>query len=65
MKTLNFEQMENLSAGNSCDALQSPAVATIAVIAGIGSCFGPIGLAIFGPTSLGLSIGAAICAHQR
>ena len=62
METLNFEQMENLQGGNGCDALNSPAVKTIALIAGVVSCFGPVGLAIGGPTALGLSVGAVICA---
>jgi len=65
MKKMNFEQMENLQGGSTgCDALNSPAVKTIALIASVVSCFGPIGLAIGGPTSLGLAAGAVICAAK-
>lgn len=40
------------------------ALNTIAFVAGVGSCFGPIGLAIFGPTAIIVSGISLACAYS-
>jgi len=65
MKTLNFEQMENLQGGD-CDAFKKnqKALSIIGVVTCVASFTNPITALIVGPTSLGLAVGAVICAYQ-
>jgi len=62
MKKLTEEDLEDLNGSGLCD--HGKLISTIGLIAGIGSCFGPVGLAIFGPTSLGMSIAGVYCAFN-
>ena len=59
MKTLDFQQMEMIEGGTACEA-----VAVIGTIAGIASMFGPVGLAIAGPTAVGMGVASIICAFK-
>ena len=63
MKKLTEEDLQELNGANGCDDFHahSKLVNRVALIAGIGSCFGLVGLAICGPTSLGLAAIAVIC----
>nr|WP_321374947.1 hypothetical protein [uncultured Bacteroides sp.] len=60
LQEMNIKEMNEVNGGWT----RRQALATINVIAGIGSCFGPVGLAICGPTAIGLAIGEAICAYR-
>lgn len=48
--------------GGGCSATANKYIASIGLAASIGSCFGPIGLALCGPTALGMGIAGVICA---
>ena len=37
---------------------------TAGLVAGVGSFFGPVGMAIFGPTTIGISVIYAVCAYR-
>lgn len=63
MKALGLEQMEFIEGGGCSDGANK-FIATVGLVAGIGSAFGPIGLAIFGPTALGMGIAGTICAYR-
>lgn len=63
MKALELHQMEQIEGGNNCDEAEL-FLATGSLIFGVASAFGPIGLAIAGPTSLVLAIGALACAIE-
>ena len=61
MKTLSFEQMENVQGGKA-SASACKAMSTIAYVAGIGSFFGVAGALIFGPTTLVIGgVALAVC----
>lgn len=62
MKNLSLEQMEKVEGG--CSGNQEKAMAIIGLVAGIGASFGPVGLAIAGPTAFGIAIGAVFCAFN-
>ena len=66
MKTMNFEQMENLQGGD-CEAFRKnqKALSVIALVSGVASSLCPIAALIAAPTSLGLSVGAVICAFEK
>jgi len=63
MKALEVHEMEVI-AGSGCDEDVDKALATIGFIAGVGSTFGPIGLAIFGPTALAVGVASLACAYS-
>ena len=63
MKALELNEMEEII-GGGCSDTANRAIATIGFIAGVGSAFGPIGLAIFGPTALGMSVAGLYCAYS-
>ena len=62
MKKLSKEDLEDLNGAGLCD--HGKLISTIGLIAGIGSSFGLVGLAIFGPTSLGMGIASVYCAFN-
>lgn len=62
MNTLTFEQMEKMEGG--CSAKAQKFIATVGLTASIGSAFGPIGLAIFGPTALAMGVASLACAFK-
>jgi len=62
-RKLSLKEMEIVEGG--CSATANKAIATIGAIAGVGSCFGIIGLALFGPTAIGCSIASMVCAYQE
>lgn len=62
MNTLTINQMEQMEGG--CSAKAQKFIATIGLAAGIGSAFGPIGLAIFGPTALAMGVASVACAFK-
>lgn len=53
--------MEDLD-GGECSESDEQTIATIGAVASAASCFGPIGLAIAGPTALGMAISFLVCA---
>ncbi|HPW71788.1 MAG TPA: Blp family class II bacteriocin [Bacteroides graminisolvens] len=57
MKTLSFEQMENVEGGKRASQSACRAMNVVAYVAGIGSFFGVPGALIFGPTAV--VVGAA------
>lgn len=63
MERLEFHQMESIHGGNNC-AEAERFIATVGLAASIGASFGPIGLAIFGPTALVMGVAAVACAYS-
>ncbi|MDX9880761.1 MAG: hypothetical protein RBS73_01770 [Prolixibacteraceae bacterium] len=63
MKEMSFERMEEVN-GGGCSKETEQVIATIGFIASVASAFGPIGLAIAGPTALGMGIGSLVCAFR-
>ncbi len=63
MKKMKFDQMVSIEAGG-CGAAADKFIAVTGFIAGVASCFGPIGLAIAGPTALGMGIASIACAWK-
>lgn len=63
MKTLSLEEMEEVT-GGGCSESANQFITTAGFIAGIGACFGPVGLAICGPTALGMGIAGMVCAYN-
>lgn len=63
MKKLSLTQMENLEGGklSSCGYAANVSIASIGLVASVGACFGPIGLAIAGPTALGMGVFGLVC----
>lgn len=51
-------------AGGGCSKKAQKFISTVGVAAGIGSAFGPIGLAIFGPTALVMGVASVACAFK-
>lgn len=64
MKTLNIEQMENID-GSGCSDNANKVIATVALVSGIGSFFGPVGALVFGPTAVVSSILGVACAYSE
>ncbi|HPR31105.1 MAG TPA: hypothetical protein PLK12_03375 [Prolixibacteraceae bacterium] len=62
MNVLSFDQMENIE-GNGCSTGATRFIATVGLVAGVGSAFGPIGLLIFGPTALAMGVASVVCAY--
>jgi hypothetical protein len=62
MKTLELRQMENIEGG--CSDTANRFIAWTGFIAGVAASFGPIGLAIAGPTALGMGVASIICAYR-
>ena len=62
MKEMSFEQMESLNGGGECSDSAEKFIATVGFATSVGSCFGPIGLLICGPTALGMGILSMYCA---
>ena len=63
---LSIYEMQEVQAGlnkESC-AKAEKFLAVAGLVSTIGSCFGPVGLAIFGPTSLGIGVIATACAFS-
>jgi len=65
MKTLSFEQMENVQGGAACSEKTTKAIAVIGLVASVGACIPGAGLLIFGPTALGMGIASTVCAYKK
>ncbi len=63
MKKIELSQMEIIEAGG-CGATADKFIAVTGFIAGVAASFGPIGLAIAGPTALGMGIASIVCAWK-
>lgn len=63
MKKLELNQMADVS-GGGCGEKADRAIAILGLISGIGAAFGPIGLAIAGPTALGMGVMSVFCAFR-
>ncbi|SMO69280.1 hypothetical protein [Gracilimonas mengyeensis] len=55
MNALDITEMEKINGGDRCDDAEK-FIATVGLVASIGASFGPIGLAIAGPTALGMGV---------
>lgn len=64
MKKMHFNQMEVIEGGAPCSSTANKFIAVTGFIAGVASSFGPIGLAIAGPTALGMGVASIICAWK-
>lgn len=64
MKKMELNQMEQITAGG-CGDTADKAIATIGFVASLASLAGPIGLAIAGPTALGMGFFSVICAYRK
>jgi hypothetical protein len=62
MNSLSLNQTADIS-GGGCSTAANRVIATAGLVAGIASAFGPIGLAIAGPTALGMGIASVVCAY--
>ena len=64
-ETLSMYEIQEIMAG-SCNMSQTADrfLTTAGLVAGVGSFFGPVGMAIFGPTTIGISVIYAVCAYR-
>jgi len=65
MKQLEVKQMTEIEGGEPCSTTANKFIAVTGFIAGIAASFGPIGLAIAGPTALGMGVAGIICAWKE
>jgi hypothetical protein len=65
MKKMELKQMEQIEGGTPCSSTANKFIAVTGLIAGVASSFGPIGLAIAGPTALGMGVASIICAWKE
>lgn len=65
MKRLDLTMMHTIEGGEPCSPTANKIIAVTGLIAGIGSCFGPIGLLIAGPTALGMGVLSVVCAWKE
>jgi uncharacterized protein YaaW (UPF0174 family) len=63
METLAMNQMEQIEGGNACEET-AKFRSVVGGIATVGSFAGPIGAAIFGPTTVVLGAAAIACAYD-
>ncbi len=56
MKTMELSKMSTIEGGAPCSDTANKFIAVTGFIAGVASSFGPIGLAIAGPTALGMGV---------
>lgn len=62
-RALSLQEMEEVN-GGGCNKRTQVLASSLGLAAGIASMFGPVGLAIAGPSAVGLGIVSLICAAQ-